>query len=436
MKQWLEEFEGRKILIWGFGLEGRSTYRFIRRLLPEQEVTIAESRKRGSEGLQKLKDECTHVQVIFEDEIIPENYDVIMKSPGIVLPEGFPLSNVSGQAPLFLKHYRRQTVGITGTKGKSTTTSLMQAVLSQKYPAHLVGNIGYPCFDVIEDMENGDMAAFEISCHQLEYSSYSPYIAVYLNLFEEHLDHYGSFAKYGQAKDQIFLHQEDGDLLVIGEAIAERAAGHANTVILGREVRAKGRTLYDGDRILEINDCALIGDHNYMNMAAVYHIAGVLGISDEEFLRAVGEFRPLHHRLEDIGEKDGIRFVNDSISTIGPSCIQALKALPETGSVLIGGMDRGIDYSDLEEYLLTRRDLEVIFMYATGRRVLDELKAKTDISGYHFRCAEDLQEAVKLAKQVTPKGKICLLSPAASSYDHFKNFEERGEIFGKLALGS
>ena len=113
-----------------------------------------------------------------------------------------------------------------------------------------------------------------------------------------------------------------------------------------------------------------------------------------------------------------------------------MKALPETGSVLIGGMDRGIDYSDLEEYLLTRKDLEVIFMYSTGRRVLEELKADTDISGYHFHYAEDLQKAVDLARHLTPKGKICLLSPAASSYDHFKNFEERGEIFGKLALGS
>jgi UDP-N-acetylmuramoylalanine--D-glutamate ligase len=178
----------------------------------------------------------------------------------------------------------------------------------------------------------------------------------------------------------------------------------------------------------------LIGDHNYQNLAVAYYAAEQYGISDEQVLDACRHFVPLHHRLEDLGENNGIRYVNDSISTIGQACIQALRSIQNVDTVLIGGMDRGISYAELENYLYERKDVQVIFMYATGHRIFAEMKEKTLMRDGLYQ-TEDLNEAVSLAKQLTRKGHTCLLSPAASSYDHFKNFEERGKIFEKLAFG-
>ncbi len=165
-----------------------------------------------------------------------------------------------------------------------------------------------------------------------------------------------------------------------------------------------------------------------------WYLARQYGVTDEMVLDAMAKFQPLHHRLEDLGEFDGIRYVNDSISTIGPAAIQALKALQNVDTVLIGGNDRGIEYDELEDYLHERTDVKVIFMYATGRRVHKEMKEKgLDREGLYD--TEDLKQAVALAKKLTRPHHICLLSPAASSYDHFRNFEERGDVFAKLASG-
>ncbi len=428
---WKQEFEGKKILLWGFGREGFSSYSLIRLVCPEQVVDICDSRRQGEEGLERIRSKTVNTNVLFEDEADFSSYDMILKSPGIVIPEGMDRSNITQEAELFLKHYGRQTIGITGTKGKSTTTSMLHAVLSEKYHSHLVGNIGIPCFDAVCDAGEDDLFAFEISCHQLEYGRYSPHIGVFLNLYEEHLDHYGSFKKYGDAKANIFRNQKEGDICIIHKDLGEYIPEIKEPLLIGKDITEDNRTLHIPGYDLKVENCALIGSHNYLNMAVVYQISKYFDISDEQFLHAMSEFSPLHHRLEDIGVFDGIRYVNDSISTIGQSCIKAIEALDNVGTVLVGGMDRGIGYEQLEEYLHANPQYKVIFMYATGRRIYEEMQKKHLVHD-NLYIAEDLRGAVEMAKQLTEKGKICLLSPAASSYDHFKNFEERGAVFERL----
>lgn len=430
LQSWKEEFEGKKILIYGFGLEGRGTYQLIRRLCPDLEITIAD----GGKGAERAKEETTKTIVISDHNLNLSEYDLVMKSPGIVLKEGTDLSNISGEAQLFLKHYRNQTIGITGTKGKSTTTSLVAALLKEQYKVELVGNIGRSCFDVIDEMEDGALAAFEISCHQLEYCNTSPHIGVYLNLYEEHLDHYGSFKKYGDAKSHVFTNQEEGDIAILNQELTQYIPKSLNKpVLIGKDIYNKDKHLYIPGKDLEIKECNLIGNHNYTNLAVAYYIASLYGIRDEQVKHAAKTFSPLHHRLEDLGEKDGIRYVNDSISTIGQATIQALKALKNVETVLVGGMDRGIEYHELEEYL-SKEDVKVIFMYATGHRIHKEMKENNQLREHIYE-VEDLEAAVNLAKEITSKGNTILLSPAASSYDHFKNFEERGDIFKSLTVG-
>ena len=424
---WIDEFAGKKILIWGFGREGQSSLKWIRNLCPELPVVIADS------GSSKALEEAAltpFTTVLKEADVDFSAYDRILKSPGIVIPEGMDRSAMTQQSELFLKHQGFQTIGITGTKGKSTTTSLTAAVLRQKFHTHLVGNIGIPCFDILPELKDDDLVAFEISCHQLEYGSYSPHLAVYLNLYEEHLDHYGSFQAYGDAKATIFRHQHEGDIAILHQDLPY-CRERRDAILIGKDIRADENALYFREKQHALPHTKLIGAHNRVNLAVVYAISCLLGLSDEQFDQGAESFEPLAHRLQPVGVKHGIHYVNDSISTIGQTAIAALQALPETDVILIGGMDRGIEYNELEEYLFHHPDLHVIFMYASGHRVYQELK-ENGMTHDHMHVCDDLEAAVQKASALCRRDHIVLLSPAASSYDHFKNFEERGAVFTDL----
>ncbi len=425
---WINEFAGRKILIWGFAREGRSSLRWIHTLLPDLPVTVCiPSRELSALNREK---EFEPVSYIAQEVMVPSDYDMIIKSAGIVIPEGMDRSNITQQSQLFLKHHRDQTIGITGTKGKSTTASLTHAILSEKTKSHLVGNIGIPCFDILPVLEDNEPVVFEISCHQLEYSPYSPHIGVYLNLYEEHLDHYRDFQAYADAKANVFRHQKEGDTAILNEALPY-VKERPDALRIGRDITVNGNTIRVTDHQVEVTDCRLIGTHNLLNAGVAYAATLSYGVSEQQFLKALSEFVPLPHRLEKIAEKNGVIFVNDSISTIGQASIAALKSLPQTEVILIGGMDRGIDYRELEDWLYTHPRLHVIFMYATGKRIYEELKEKNHLhAGMHV--CQDLEEAVHTGAALCHPGGILLLSPAASSYDHFRNFEERGEVFAQL----
>lgn len=432
LQAWKNEFANKNIVIWGYGREGQATYRLIRRLLPEQVLTIVESKPGPS--LKKAEDETVHTICACEADVNLNHFDLILKSPGIIIPTSIDASKITGEAELFIKHYRDHIVGITGTKGKSTTTSLVAALLKEKYQVCLVGNIGIPCFEAIDEMEDGAYAALELSCHQLEICRYSPKYAVFLNLYEEHLDHYGTMEKYGLAKSHIFTNQMQGDTVIMHEEMKDFIKLSLNTpYLIGKDITAHGTTLCIPGHELDASSAKLIGEHNYRNLAVAYFIANKLGVSDESVKKAIASFRPLAHRLEDLGEYQGVRFINDSISTIGQSCIQALESIENVDTVLVGGMDRGIEYDEVEDYLHARKDVQVIFMYATGKRIFSEMEQKCLLRpGLHQ--VENLEEAVKLAKKLTRPHHACVLSPAASSYDHFKNFEHRGDVFRKLAF--
>lgn len=428
---WKKEFEEKKVVIWGMGKEGRSTLAFLRRLFPDRKITIAERRDADFAAIHALDD---NVEVFADDAFDFNACDMIIKSPGIVVPEGIDQNKITEETDLFLKHYGKQTIGITGTKGKSTTTSLLYALLKEGRMVNLCGNIGVPCFDVIDDMEKGEIACFEMSCHQLEYCKHSPHIAVFLNLYEEHLDHYGSYKKYGEAKANILKYQEEDDIAIIHPDLAcFLQPWNEHVYYIGKDIYADGTTLITPDHTLAIRESHLIGSHNFANLAVAYFISTLYGITNTQVKEAVKKFCPLPHRLEYIGEKHGIRFVNDSISTIGETCIKAIEAVDHVDTVLVGGMDRGISYDVFEAFLHGRNDLNIIFMYESGKRIYHEMQEKHMIRDGLF-VVENLEEAVALAKKITKPGYVCLLSPAASSYDHFKNFEERGEVFARLAL--
>lgn len=418
----IEELKNKKTAILGFGKEGQSTYRYLRRYLKDQTLTIADLNEVNSDGLE-------HVNLLIGEHYQElDDYDVIIKSPGIVLTHELPSAKLNSQTNLFLKYYGKQTIGITGTKGKSTTASLLYHILSQHHRCVLMGNIGKPAFDQLDDIDDATWIVYELSCHQLEYVHYAPHTAVLLNLHEEHLDHYGTYEKYVHAKENIWRKQQPQDQIVLERSLIQ---SKIPSQIISASMEDKQADIWLEDHILHIfDDCltieeqdtSLLGQHNRYDIAIVFYLAKQLGISYQQSLAALKSFTPLAHRLQYVGYYHGLHWYDDSISTICETTIQALKSLPETDTLLLGGMDRGIDYTPLSAYLNAHPINHVILMYDSGQVLAEQLQIP-------FTIVKDLEEAVAAAKQVSKKEGTVLLSPAAASYGFFKNFEERGNRY-------
>lgn len=419
----------KNVLILGFGREGRSTYNFIKKYAKCACVTVADSRE-----LEPIDGAVLKTGERYQENI--DKFDVIIKSPGIVLENTSEnlLRKVTSQTELFFESYRDRIIGITGTKGKSTTSTLIYHILKNKLDnCLLMGNIGIPSFDMLDSINDDTVIVYELSCHQLEYTEISPKTAVLLNLYPEHLDHYGTYEKYVHAKENIYRYQQNGDLLICNnEILPENHAGKLLSIAfddISADINVKDRCINYKNNTLLIDETAtlLVGNHNVFNIAAAYAVCREYGVSEDEFTEYLKSYKPLAHRLEYIGEKDGIKYYDDSISTICETTIQALESLKNVGSVIIGGMDRGIDYTPLTDYLENADVDNIILIPDTGVRIRNTLKDKAVYA--NIITAENLKDAVEKAKECTEKGKICVMSPAAASYGFFKNFEQRGEAF-------
>jgi len=422
-----EKTNGKNVVILGFGREGKSSLKALEKYAECRSIVIAD--------LNEVESEYPVISGgNYQKEL--DRFDVIIKSPGIVLEDESILPKVTSQAELFLEAMRDDVIGVTGTKGKSTTSTLLYHILKSRYNAVMMGNIGIPAFDAAERSGDGEIFVFEMSSHQLEYTKVSPKRAVYINLYPEHLDHYGTFEKYRHAKENIYRYQKAGDILWCDKSLVPNECRadiiSVSTSDMSADVYINGREIssHMGNIFIKEDDTVLVGNHNVHNIGIVYDICRRYGLSDEEFLRELKTYKPLPHRLEYIGEKDGIKYYDDSISTICETAIQALTSLENVGSILIGGMDRGIDYTPLCEFLKRNPPDNIILMYDTGKRIYDMLKGSIK---ERLILTENLEEAVSAAKEHTEKGRICLLSPAAASYGFFKNFEERGEKFREFA---
>lgn len=426
LDEFKEDLKNKKIAIWGLGKEGISTLQFIQNNnIKCKEIGILDTNDLPEiEGTKKLNK---------TEEL--NKYDLIFKSPGIVADKSkIDIDKLTSQTEEFIKILSEQIIGITGTKGKSTTSSLTYTILKNYYPnTVLVGNIGIPCFNAINEIDEDTKIVFELSCHQLEFIRYSPHIAVILDLYPDHLDHYKTFENYINAKLNINKFQKYEDILIFGETCKKYINSTINNNICINNY-IKNRTITINDKKIEIleNETNLMGEHNFFDIAVSYYICSeVYKISNEEFKTALKKFKGLAHRLEYVTAKDNVAYYDDSISTIGETTIEGIKALKKVNTLILGGMDRKIDYSNLEDFILDEPNLEnLILMPDTGTRIYKELEEKGNTKKCYL--VDNLEEAVKKAKEVTKKDTICLFSPAAASYGFFKNFEERGNKFKEL----
>lgn len=402
-----ETVKDKRILIWGYGREGKSSEKYIKEYCEPRSVEVLE----GS-----------------IEDIIERDYDLIIKSPGIKMMDYEPINKkkYTSQTELFLNQYRDQVIGITGTKGKSTTSSMMAHVLSEcsGKKTLLMGNIGLPCFDYCDQIDEETLIVFELSCHQMMHTKVSPHVAVFLNLYEDHLDYYHSMDAYFAAKSHITTYQQEGDFFFKGENVPEINTKASTSIVTNGEVKNVPLKVF--------------GEHNQLNATFVRRVArDVYGCNDDAITEALATFTGLPHRLQHIGNYAGIDWYDDSISTIPEAAVGALKSIPGVRTILIGGMDRGIDYDFLEDYMAEHDDFNYICMYESGKRVHDEFMYKfpgirNAGAGRNIIYVNNLDLAVQKAAEITEKGSGCVLSPAAASYGYFKNFEDRGDRFADM----
>lgn len=433
--------ENKNVLILGFGREGKSTYRRLNEAGGFKSVAIADKNPINA-------DLPNSVKTITGDKYqsVIDDYDIIFKSPGVVLekPFGSYKAEITSQTSIFIEKYASQIIGITGTKGKSTTTTLIYHILKTcGVDCVLTGNIGIPSFDVIDEINKDTKIVFELSCHQLENISVSPEFSLFLNLFEEHLDHYGTFEKYADAKRNIYRHQSENGILICNSDLKPTHDEHSGKVItISQNDRSadifsdNSNFIYNGNSYaISENEVKLVGKHNFYNIAAAAIACNIsCDLPFDQILEAACSYSPLPHRLEYAGEYNGVKYYDDSISTICEAAIQAVTSLKDVDTIIIGGMDRGIDYSSLITFLSDCSVSNIILMSDSGKRIFEEINEKYSDAKFlnKLSLTGKLDEAVKIAKKVTSKGKTCVMSPAAASYNDFKNFEERGDVFKEL----
>lgn len=419
----------RRILIAGYGREGKSTHALLQQCVPAAHVTVA-----------------ANDQEIYAclDEAKGHPYDLIVKSPGIPtmkLEGRCNLDTVTSQTDIFLQLFADQTLAVTGTKGKSTTTALIHHVIQTSFgntrKVIMAGNMGIPLFDIIPQIDSTTIVVAEFSCHQLENIHRAPHIGIILNLYQEHLDHYHSYRDYQMAKMQMMLRQHPGDhclyctdsadLLSLAEELKPQVLSTLHPYSLAE---AKQSPVADMQSPLH-------GDHNLSNTYAAYLSTALLGITAEQFALALSTFHGLPHRLEQVGTFHGITFFNDSISTIPEATIAALHALEPVDTLILGGFDRGIDYTPLGHYLSEHTGIRnLVFVGKAGQRMRDEWQSLTPnpFSGRNTLSENDYKQIVAWCYSHTQPGTICLLSPAAASYDNFSNFEHRGNTYKEYII--
>lgn len=435
--------EGKRVLILGFGKEGQSSFRLLQQIIPELYLGISDMSLivENNDLLVDIDKERLHFGSDYLNAI--SNYDLLIKSPGVSVSHT-DISNIEvcSQTSMFIEFYGKQIIGITGTKGKSTTSSLMHFLFEKLgNKSVLIGNIGKPAFDSIGEIDSVTKIVFELSAHQLEYLTVSPHIAVLLNIFPEHLDYFQDFDKYKNAKLNISRFQNEDDIFIYSNNITDEIQTAATIYKFGFEDSGNAYTL-DNNLIFESNgeelclsldNISLVGKHNQLNVMAAILAANASGLGFQQMFKVIKEFEGLPHRLEYIGKHGGIRYYNDSISTVPESTIEAIKTLKYVETIILGGFDRGLNYSELAAFLIVSGIKNFIFLGKAGDEILKQMN-KISISNSGMFKVFSLHQAFEIIKKRTSENGVCLLSPAAASYDQFKNFEHRGDLFVELAV--
>ncbi len=452
------QLENSSILILGLGREGMSTLAYLRKLFPDKLLGLADKRAWTELELttQQAIESDNRTQLFFGDTYLKHiaEYEFIFKSPGVnpSLPELVDAkahgTKITSNAQLFFESCPGITIGVTGTKGKSTTTSLIYEVLKAGgVDARLTGNIGIPPLSSLENTTASTVFVAELSSYQLMAVRKSPHIAVIQNIVPEHTDYHGSFAAYVNAKQTIVRYQTENDYTVFNASYpisADIANGSkAQKIPFGYNIVEEVGCFLEDDtliycsagrreKIIPIHAIPLKGPFNLQNVMPSIIVGRHFGVGTETIAAAIEGFKSLEHRLEYVGTCSGVDFYNDSLSTIPEATIAAIHAFPNQNVILLaGGFDRGQVFTDLAQAVLGGSVKAVILFPTTGERLWDDILRHAKQSALpEYAFVTDMNDAVQRAYGLAEAGDVVLLSPAGASFGRFRDYRDRGEQFG------
>ena len=462
----LAELRVKRVLILGFGREGRSTLAFLQERVPEADLAVADRRtpeqtsKQERAALAALPPERIRLGPEYLDAI--EDADVIVRAPG--LPPDAPAleaargagKRVTSLVNIFFDVAPGRIVGVTGTKGKSTTTSAIYAVLRDAgFDAVLGGNIGIPLLSCLDGATETTTFVVELSSFQLSDLERSPHIAVVQNVVREHLDYHGTFETYVAAKANIARHQGPDDVVIfsggheIPRMIAAQSPG--TRLAFGPE-RGSDSVCYVEDGwlvhraggaetpVLPVGDVPLAGRHNLLNVMPAIVVGRLLGVDTAAIAASIRSMEALPHRLQLVHEWQGRRFYNDSLSTVPEAAMAALAAFQDRPIVLLaGGHDRGQEWTDLARAVAEANVLAVVLLPRGDRDLFTAIERACAEAGTPvpaLLAAESMPEAVRCAIEASQPGSAVLLSPAAASFGAFRDYEDRGNQFRDAVLSA
>lgn len=428
----------KQISIYGLGREGLSTYQFLRQILPSDyplQLVDQQTQSLLPEAIQHVIQ--TDPAVTFTTTLAKDS-QVIFKSAGISPytsnMQALATSNceITSATQLFFELCPGKIIGVTGTKGKSTTTALMYHLLSHYLPdVRLAGNIGIPMLDTLAQSNRQTIFVVELSSHQLLNLSHSPHLAVIQAITPEHLDYYPNFETYTQAKSNITRYQTDQDWVFYNQD-----SEITQEVVIGSAAHKLGfgiAILPEFENILAKSP--LLGAHNQLNALPAILIGKHFQLTDDQITNGIESFHPLPHRLEPVAIQNGVQFINDSLATTPEATTQAIAAFPGQPLILIaGGFDRGLDYTSLITAISHSTLKHLILFPDTGIRIQAQLaqlttKDKTKLKVIPTTLVYSMPEAVSLAVQLAEEGDVVLMSPAAASFNLFTDYADRGNQF-------
>jgi UDP-N-acetylmuramoylalanine--D-glutamate ligase len=445
------ELKGKKVLVVGLGKSGLAAALFLRRRGAQVTVSDIRSAEALANDIPSLLEEGINVEAGGHGLLTFRRQDLIVVSPGVPLdtPEltqvrsfGLP---VIGELELAARFLKGKTLAITGSNGKTTTTSLVGEILKAAgLPTLVGGNIGVPVVALIDESTDETWSVLEVSSFQLETTEvFRSAIAVILNITPDHLDRHGTFENYALAKERIFAAQKPEDFLVLNADNARAAAAAARSTatvyrfslespvrqgawVEGGQVMYRSSIDVPAETILPLAGIPLKGQHNVENVLAAVCASRLAGASPQIIRHAVETFRAVEHRLEYVATINGVEFYNDSKATNVDATAKAVAAFPGGIHLILGGKDKNSDYTELA-HLLRSRVRAVYTIGAAAAKIESQLRGVVAIHS-----CETLERAVTTAAAAAHPGEVVLLAPACSSFDQFESYEHRGRIFKEL----
>ena len=435
-------FKGKKIFVLGMGKSGCSVARLLSK---DNHVLITDVKCDDFDLIKELENLGVNVIITKNQaEIFDDSYDYVIKNPGVRLDHPIVIKAQKYNIPILTElevAYRYlpkvKIVGITGSNGKTTTTTITYEFLKAAgLPVHLAGNIGYPLCSQLDEIKKDDILVIEISSHQLvNLDKFKVDIAVLTNLYQVHLDFFGTFEKYKFNKLRIFNNQDEKCLAVLNKGDKEVYELTKDLKVRKEYFSSKDKAdiyvddnaiIYKSKKMIELSDIRVKGVHNYENIMAAILVAKEFNVSDNVIREVLNNFAGVSHRIEFVTKVNGREFYNDSKATNVDSTITALKSFDNDIVLILGGLDRGHSFEPLIPYL---KNVKHIVCYGETKNRINDFAIKNNID---VTVTENLDEAVHAAYNISLEGDTILLSPACASWDQYKNFEERGDEFKKI----